>query len=321
MDLTAAITNYLRCDIVQHGIGRLYDVDALISALGDRGTAALADDIAQAVALPDGVVISFRGGYSNVPVSLDKPNRKASLHQVAEGVFSLDTEGAVQAGLQQWFRRQGYVAKQEVSDSLESIERIARTQSLAHLPDQPASRSTRRRDIMAHSPASPTQTCHIIEVKGRTQLEADFYETFGQVFPVADPAVTKGWTINSVPKHGWCLRHAKQLLGAWSQADTEPLITLVVAVPDFPPPGHDIGAFYGGETRYYPVQAQMYADFLRTGDLRGDHTFARLLRHLRDEYGLLDMAVATHGLRFRLWGYQGLNWVRDFASNEAVNLG
>lgn len=61
-------------------------------------------------------------------------------------------------------------------------------------------------------------------------------------------------------------------------------------------------------------------DFLRTGDVAGDHPFTRLLRHLRDRHGLLDMAAANDGLDFRSWGYQGLDWVRDFATNAPAGL-
>ena len=95
---------------------------------------------------------------------------------------------------------------------------------------------------------------------------------------------------------------------------------LVVAVPDFAPAGHDVREFYKGPPLYYPKQARMYADFLQHSDIEGDSAFPRLLRHLRDKYDLLKMARGEDGVLFRFWGYQGLAWVRDFASNCPVEL-
>jgi len=169
---------------------------------------------------------------------------------------------------------------------------------------------------MAHHPDTAFRTFHVVEVKGRTVVESDFYDTFGQLFPIDDPAVTRGWTNNKVPKHGNCLKHAQRFRQAWADSQPPPRITLVVAVPDFPAWGHE--GFFLKQTFYYADQAAMYARFLETGDAAGDGAFPRLLRHLRDKYGLLDSASTDDGIAFRFWGYQGLRWVRDFATNEPV---
>ena len=255
-----------------------------------------------------------------MPITFDRPNRSAVLQQIGPELFSFDTEAAVQNGLQEWFCRQGWIACAEVPDSEDVIAGIAERRSIEHLPDRSDSRSTKCRDLMAYVQDGAYATFHIVEVKGLTQLESDFYETYGQVFPIDDPAITQGWTISKVPKHGRCLMYAHRFLTAWCDEALDTLITLVVAVPDFPPLSRNVDCFYDGPSQYYPKQAGMYAEFLSKGDIEGTHVFARLLRHLRDKYDLLGMAKATKGIAFRFWGYQGVNWVRDFATNQAVQL-
>jgi len=319
-DLRALLEEFLSRDLLAHGHGRIYSTEEIAASLLADGYAISSDAIVQAARTPEPIRIRYRGGNSSVPVTFEKPNRTATLHQIDGDSLSFDTELAVQRGTASWLRRQGYLAKCEVPDRAATISEIARTASVAHLPDETNSRNPRCRDIMAQDPTVPRQSFLIVEAKGRTQLEADFYETFGQVFPITDPAVTRGWTFRKVPKHGWAMRHAKTLLNAWDSTGDQPLIRLVVLIPDFPPTGSDCARFFGGGSAYYPNQVEMFRSFVRTGDIAGDHPFARLLRHLRDEFDLLDMLAATSGLSFQFWGYQSLSWVRDFATNQPVQL-
>ena len=320
MDTREAILDYLRADLVKNGHGRLYDADELAAAAEERGVLLMAGRLVALLRQDDGIKIRYRGGNTNQPISFDTPNREATLRQVDESTFSFDTELAVQTGLQRWFQANGFVAKQEVPDAESVISGVRESRSVSHLPDVPTSRSTKCRDIMAHAPDRAEETFHIVEAKGRTQVEPDLYGTFGQIFPIADPEVTRGWTNKDVPKHGLCLKYARRFLDAWSGEAPGTRITLVVAVPDLVPAQHDVRSFYNGRSLYYPKQAEMYARFLRDSDIGTDHTFARLLRHLRDTYQLLEMADQSEGIKFRFWGYQGLQWVRDFATNQPVAL-
>jgi len=315
-----AIKAFLRDDLCRNGHGCLYTAAQLAKAATDGGAPITDADVHDAIRRAGGITLKYRGGNSNVKITFDDPNRSATLQCIDTNVFSFNTEAAVQNGLAEWFRRNGWLVRQEVPDSDHVIQSIAERRTVDHLPPSSQSRSTQCRDLMAHAPQSPITTFHIVEVKGLTQLEADFYETFGQVFPIDDPAVTRGWTNNKVPKHGRCLKYATQFRTAWSIDDSKPLITLVVMVPDFPPIHFDPRSFHDGPTLYYPRQASMFSHFLGQRNLPDDHVFARLLRHLRDRYGLFDMVAGTSGLGFRFWGYQGLNWVRDFATNRAVDL-
>lgn len=319
--LIEALTKALHDDIEENGLGELYHITDLRERAFAYGVSAEPDEIAAAIRENRGVTLQFRGGHANVRVKLDGPDRQATLQPIDTEWYSLDTEAAVQAGLQRWFRQNGYLVKREVSDRAEVIAEIAESRSLVHVPDEPASRSTQRRDMMAHSQHSSTRTFHIVEVKGRTAAETDFYDTFGQIFPIDDPSVTRGWTIKKVPKHGLCFNYARRFVEAWTGPTEQPLVTLAVVVPDFLPWNHDPKTFRDRPTFYYPKQAESYARFLQMKDIAGDGVFPRLLRHLRDKYSLLEMADAKIGIAFRFWGYQGLNHVRDFATNQPVSLG
>lgn len=316
-----ALTNALYDDIEQNRLGELYRIAELCEGASAYGVSIAPDELARILQENGGIALRFRGGHSNAPVSREKPNREATLHEIGDGQYSLDTEAAVQAGLQRWFHRHGFLAKREVPDRESVIQAICHASSLAHLPDVPTSRNTRCRDLMAHSPDCPAATFHIIELKGRTAVQSDFYDTFGQVFPVDDPTVTRGWTINKVPKHGLCLKHARRFLDDWRRNDPHALMTLVVAVPDFPPPGHDVRQFFYGPTTYYPAQVATFQQFPSRRERANDATFERLLRYLEEKFGLSAMlAAGDNGVRFRFWGYQSLHSVRDFATNSPVAL-
>jgi hypothetical protein len=317
-----ALTNALYDSIEQKTLGELYTLAELCEWTSAYGVSIAPDELARTIRENGGITLRFRGGHSNASVSRENPNREATLHEIGAGQYSLDTEAAVQTGLQRWFHGRGFVAKREVPDREGVIRAICDACSLVHLPDVPTSRNTRCRDLMAHSVDSPAATFHIIELKGRTAVVSDFYDTFGQVFPVDDPTVTRGWTINKVPKHGLCLKHALRFLGEWRQVDPHALMTLVVAVPDFPPVGHDVCQFFDAPTTYYPRQVATFRQFLSQREPADDATFERLLCYLKGRFGLSAMlAEGEAGVRFRFWGYQGLHFVRDFATNRPVTIG
>jgi len=319
MHKLAGCERYLKKRLPECGHGVFFTAEELAEGSSAEGCPLVAEDVSHLIKQNRGITVAYRGGNSQVPLTLDRPNREATLYEIAPGVFSFETESAVQLGIQHWIQSQGLVCKQEVPDKREVIQRITQERSLSFLPDIPKSGNTRCRDLMAHRPESPVNPFLIIEVKGKTQLEADFYETWGQIFPVADESVTKGWTIKKVPKHGLALQHAREFVQVWS-GNSDARLELIVAVPDLPPHEHGCASFYDGPSSFYPKQAEMYAQFLRSGDAHGDNVFARLLRYLRDEFGLLDMASGKCRIGFGFWGYQGLNWIRDFGSNCPVKL-
>ncbi len=316
-----AIKEALYEDIVQNGLSEIYQIDELCKWSSTNGVSIEPDELVRIIRQNCDITFHFRGGHSNTQVTRKNPNREATLREIGEGQYSLDTEAAVQAGLQNWFHTHGFVAKCEAPDSENTIREICKKCSIDHLPDVPTSRSTHCRDLMAHSVDSPADTFHIIEIKGRTKVVSDFYDTFGQVFPIEDPAVTRGWTNNKVPKHGLCLKHAHRFLDTWRSNHPQVSVTLVVAVPDFPPHCHDVNQFFGGQSKYYSRQVETFQNLLSNGEHTGDATFERLLHHLEEQFDFRSMLAPNDAdLHFRFWGYQGLHFVRDFATNRPVDL-
>lgn len=307
-------------DLVARGIGQIYSTSDLSDLLEAAGRGRASEDELRRVVGTGKVVIHFRGGWAGVQVSLTEPNRQACLHAIDQDSFSLDTEFAIQAGTQRWFERWGYQALREVPDETKLWDQIASIPGLGACAQLPASaRTACRRDLLAHDPEDPTGTFHIWEAKGKTKVEGDFYETFGQIFPIADSDVTLGWTVRKVPKHGLALALARCLYDQWAKSGKRVRITLGVLVPDFPPPGWDPNQFYDGPTLYYPNQMAIFRQFLESSDAPGNDAFARLLRHLRDEFGLQQMLGNAEPIQFRLMGYQG-SWIRDFGTNSPFQL-
>ncbi len=173
---------------------------------------------------------------------------------------------------------------------------------------------------MAHPAESGEGPFFIIELKGRTAVESDFYDTFGQLFPIDDPEVTKGWTVRSVPKHGLGLRHANRLSRAWVNEARWP-VALVVAIPDFAPRNVGPDIFFEGESQYYPKQTRAFREFVDSGRIEHQTVFGRLLNHLKSRYRLTELMTPESAVQFRFWGYQGICWVRDFATGRPVQLG
>jgi len=300
------------------GLGRLYTGDELLEMTG--GSSATVEDVVKAVGTGN-IVARYRGGWTGVPITLESPNRVSTVHRVGPSLFSLDTEAAIQAGALRWLSAQGLVVREEVPDQEHVWTQFADSQDLSALAWDSRRAGTACRDLVAHRASKATDGIEIWEAKGKTAVEGDFYETFGQVFPIDDATVTKGWTNNRVPKHGLALRWAEFLEKAWKDRGRELGISVGVLVPDLPPPGSNPSNFYEGPSRYYGGQATLFQEFARSGQCDGEGAFPRLLRHLRDRYDLLARMRGEAGVGFRFLGYQGVGFVRDFATGLPADLG
>lgn len=312
-DLVAAVSRHLP----ETGLGNLYTANELLALVGD--SAVTAEDVVKAVGTGD-VTIRYRGGWTGVAITLDKPNRASTLRRVGDDLFSLDTEAAIQAGAQIWLESQGLSAREEVPDQEPVWTELARSGDLSSLAWDVRRAGTACRDIVALRTSSSRTRVEIWEAKGKTAVEGDFYEAFGQIFPINDSAVTKGWTNNSVPKHGRGLGWAEFLENSWADRGSMVSLAVGVLVPDLPPPGSDPNRFYDGPSCYYGSQASLFRNFAQSGQCHGEQAFPRLLRHLRDKFDLLNRMRGKATIGFRFLGYQGVGFVRDFATGLPVDL-
>jgi len=316
-DLIAALAEVVQERLPGDGLGKLYSSAEL---LGDLPTGQVAkQDLDDAVGTGR-VTVHYRGGWTGVPVTLDRPNRSSTLHAFGSDLFGLDTEAAVQAGALLWLNAQGLVARGEVPDDETVWSRLADSRDLSNLGWDSRRAGIACRDIVSHWPGKANTSIEIWEVKGKTAVEGDFYETFGQVFPIADPSVTRGWTSNKVPKHGRALRWAEYLSERWAAEGREVSLAVGVLVPDLPPPAKTDDRFYDGPGRYYGTQASVFSSFAESGECEGNHVFPRLLRHLCDRHDLNERVHHKASISFRFLGFQSIGFIRDFATGAPLVL-
>jgi len=98
MKLLDAISQALHDDIESNRLGEIYHISDLREGAFAYGVSAEPDEIAQALRENRGLKMHFRGGHGNVRVTLEEPNREATLEYIGDHCYSLDAEAAIQAG-------------------------------------------------------------------------------------------------------------------------------------------------------------------------------------------------------------------------------
>ena len=161
-------------DAAARGLGQLYTTAELLALAGpDWSARKLEQTVAQRQ-----VFIRFKGGNSRVRVQ-PGTTRTAFLHRIGAEQYGWDAEAGVQAGLERWLQQRGYRVRAKFPDKPDLWRQLA-TNGLTSLDPIPGAGAACR-DLVAHHPEQLRSSLEIWEVKGKTAVEGDMYETFGQL--------------------------------------------------------------------------------------------------------------------------------------------